>query len=202
MNGAASGVIHAAMLKLGKILNPEAFGIKTPLAGFFLGMVLLAMGRRLFWLFVGVVGFIFAFDVVRRLLPQQPHNTALAIALAAGLIGALLAVSLQKIAIATAGFLAGGHLAPQVLRALGIATHLNHWVLFVIGGITGAVLMRLAFGFTLIVLSSLIGADLILQALHVKGRWFSILFVLISAAGFLFQSGLARPGHRGSKDQR
>ena len=191
-----SGAIYGAMLK------PEVFGIKTPLAGFFLGMVLLAMGRRLFWLFVGVVGFIFVFDVVGRLLPHQPHNTMLAVALAAGLIGALLAVSLQKIAIAAAGFLAGGHLAPQVLKALGIATHLNHWALFAVGGLAGAVLMRLAFGFALIVLSSLIGADLILQALHVKGRWFCMLFVLLSAAGFLFQSGLAKAGHRGSKDQK
>ncbi len=181
------------------MLDPGAIGLKMPLAGFFLGIILLTMGRRLFWLFVGVVGFIFSFHLVLRLLPHLSHSTALAIALVIGLAGALLAVSLQKIAIAAGGFLAGGHLLPQIMKMAGM-THQHHWALFIIGGIAGAVLMSLAFGFALIVLSSLIGADLVLQALHIGGRRFSpILFVLIAAAGFLFQSGLIKPGRSGNR---
>lgn len=185
------------------MFRPGTLGtIKTPLAGFFLGMILLVMGRRLFWLFVGVVGFVFGFHLARRLLPHQPHSTAFVIGLAMGLVGALLAVSLQKIAIAAAGFLAGGHLLPQAVKAFGMATHQNHWVLFIAGGIAGAVLMSLAFGFALIVLSSLMGADLILQALHTGGRWYSILLVLFSVTGVLLQSGLLRPGRSGSRQRR
>lgn len=184
------------------IFKPGTLGIKTPLVEFFLGVLLLATGRRLYWLFIGVVGFIFGFDLARWLLPHQPRGTAVAVGLVFGLAGAILAVFLQKVAIAAAGFLAGGHLLPQVMRAFGMATHQNHWVLFIAGGIAGALLMSLAFGLALIVLSSLAGADLILHALRTGGRWRSILFVLFSAAGVLLQSGLIRPGRSGSRSRR
>ena len=168
-------------------------GLKTPLAGFIAGVALLTMGRRLFWFFVGVAGFIFGFDIVRLLLPREPHKEVLIIALVIGLICALMAVALQKIAIAAGGFLAGGYLLTRILNAFGMAAHQPYWVLFIAGGIIGAFLMVLAFGFALIVLSSLLGADLVLQALGLGGKVFTVLFVLLSVLGFAFQYGLIRP---------
>ena len=170
----------------------EIPGLELPLARFILGVLLLAMGRRLFWLFVGVAGFAFGFEAVRHLLPHQPHSEALVISLLIGLICAVAAVSLQKFAIALGGFLAGGRLLPLILYTFGITVHQRHWVLFIIGGIIGAVLMSLAFGFALTLLSSLLGADLILHALNLQGRVFTILFVLLTALGFALQYGLVR----------
>lgn len=180
----------------------EILGLKIPLAGFALGVILLTMGRRLFWLFVGVVGFIVGFDFVRQMLPRQPYNEAIIIALAIGLMGALLAVSLQKIAIAAGGFLAGWRLLPKLLSTFGIAVHQHHLAILVAGGIIGAVLMSMAFDFALTVLSSLLGADLILQALGLAGRVYSVLFVLLSALGFALQYGLIRSKPSRSKTQR
>lgn len=167
-----------------------------------LGVVLLTMGGRLFWLFIGVVGFIFGFDLAGVLLYHQPHDLVLIVALIIGLVCAFLAVSLQKIAVAVGGFLAGGHLFPELLKILGIEVHWHYWVLFVLGGIIGAVLMFLAFDFALALLSSLIGAHLILQALHLEGKTFIILFVILSAMGFALQYGLVSPGPRGKTRPR
>ncbi len=159
---------------------------------FLLGIIMLTMGRRLFWLFLGAVGFVLGFDLAGRMLPHQPYDVVLIIALIAGLIGAVLAVVFQKFAIVAGGFLAGGHLLIQVLREFGMATHQHHWLLFIAGGIIGAVLMSLAFGLALIVLSSFMGAILILQALHLGGRGISFLFIVLSALGIAIQYGLIR----------
>jgi hypothetical protein len=160
------------------------------LAIFFLGVILLTMGGRLFWLFIGVVGFIFGYDFAGTLLAHQPHYVVEVVALLVGLICAVLAVYLQKFAIAIAGFLAGGHLFPQLFAMLGFAAaHQYHWLLYIVGGIIGAVLMLLTFQFALILLSSLIGTNMVLHALHLEGRGFIILFVLLFALGFALQYG-------------
>ena len=73
------------------------------------GGLLLVAGRKLFWLFVGVVGFAIAFVLATRYLRIEPEWLSFIIALAAGVAGALLAVVLKQLAIALAGFLAGGY---------------------------------------------------------------------------------------------
>lgn len=175
------------------MLIPGIPGLKIPLVKFFLGVILLTMGSRLFWLFVGVAGFIFGFDSAGRLLPHLPHDVLLAVALIVGFLCAVLAIYLQKIAIAVVGFLAGGHFFPQVLKAFGLAAHQHYWVLFIVGGIIGAVLMILSFDLALTVLTSLIGAHMILQSLHLGGRWLTVLFVCLSVLGIAVQYGLLRP---------
>ena len=42
-----------------------------------LGIALLVMGGRLFWLFLGGVGFVFAFDLAERTIHSQPHSVIL-----------------------------------------------------------------------------------------------------------------------------
>jgi len=71
------------------------------------GAFLLGFGRSLYWLFVGGVGFLAANTLASRLLEGSPRMLVLAIAVAAGLLGALLAILLQKFAVGLAGFLAG-----------------------------------------------------------------------------------------------
>ena len=86
-------------------------GIKTMI--FFrliLGIFMLTAGSRLFWLFLGAVGFISGFDLAEKVMQSQPHDIIIIVALLAGLVGALLAVFLQKIAVLAGGLLAGGSL--------------------------------------------------------------------------------------------
>ena len=84
-----------------------------------LGGVLLVLGRKLFWLFVAGVGFAVGMFVTPLLLPDAPQGVTLAVAVALAVLGAVLAITLQKIAIGLVGFIAGGLIALWLLRALG-----------------------------------------------------------------------------------
>ncbi len=158
----------------------------------FLGIALLVMGGRLFWLFLGGVGFVFAFDFAERTVHNQPHSVILVIALFAGALGAMVAIFLQKFAVLAGGFLAGGYLLIELLKALGIGIGDYHWLVFIAGGLAGAVLMSVVFGWTLIIISSLIGSILILQSFHFGHQLSELVFICLGILGIIIQSGLIR----------
>ena len=93
------------------------------------GLALLILGKKLFWLFVGAIGFIGASDMASRYFSGLPDWQILIVAVAAGLLGALLAVFFQKAAILLVGFYAGGYLVvslfSQVWTLTGILCHNN-----------------------------------------------------------------------------
>ena len=124
------------------------------------GLAALLFGRQLFWLFVGIVGFLVGFELATRLITGQPDWIILLIALVAGLLGALLAVFLQYVAVAVAGFLAGGYALFTLLRTLDLMPDMEwaRWGLLIVGGIIGAALILLLYDWALIVLSAGTGA--------------------------------------------
>ena len=165
-----------------------------------LGMLLLAFGRRLFWLFVGAVGFVAGARFAERFLPGQPDDVIIIFCLVVGVVCAILAVTLRKAALAVAGFLAGGYLLTQLLAAggqmhfqfAGANGDFTPWLAFLIGGIVGALLMNALFNWTLIVLSSLSGAAIICESLHAAPQITSAVFTGLAILGVLVQSGLVR----------
>ncbi len=158
----------------------------------FLGIALLVMGRRLFWLFLGGVGFVSGFDFAERMIHGQSHSVILIIALFAGALGAMVAIFLQKFAVVAGGFFAGGYLLTELLKVLGVRIGDYHWFLFIAGGLVGAVLMSVVFGWTLIILSSLIGSILISQTFHFGERLSEFLLISLVLVGIVIQSGLVR----------
>ena len=126
------------------------------------GIVLLISGRQMFWLLVAGLGVITGLTLVEPLLGGAEPIVVLAIALCAGVFGALLAIFVQKLAVGIAGFLAGGYLA--VLMAPYFGIH-GSWELLVwlCGGIFGAILMAIFFEYALVALSALAGAAIIIQ---------------------------------------
>ena len=168
-----------------------------------LGVLLLAFGRRLFWLFVGAVGFVGAIQFANRYLQGQPDETVVIFALIAGFVAAIMAVTLRKIALGAAGFLVGGYLFMNLLAATGQehqvalavgqgGAQLAPWLAFLVGGLLGAVLMNALFVWTLIVLSSMSGAALICESLRLQSQPSSIIFTVLVFVGVLAQSGLMR----------
>ena len=155
-----------------------------------IGGALLLLGRRLFWLFLMGVGFAAGSVFALELVSGQEGWMPLAIALGAGLVGALLALMAQKLAVGVAGFLAGGYLA-YVLAGTRIA-ELPPWAVFVIGGILGAILLALLFNWALIALSSLVGAALVSQALPIAPPWQTVLFVALGCVGLAVQTRLIK----------
>src|SRR5690606_5717280 len=100
-----------------------------------LGLVVLLFGRQLFWLWVGVTGFLAGVTLSARFLSGQPNWIILLIGLIAGLVGALLAIVLQRLAIGIAGFVAGGYILVALLNLVGVTPGRLAWLPYVIGGI-------------------------------------------------------------------
>ena len=151
---------------------------------------MLTMGRRLYWLFLGGIGFVFGYDIAKQIIHGQPQTVIFVIALCAGVAGAMLAVMFQKFAVLLGGFLAGGYLFVALLKEYGGGIGHYHWLLFILGGVIGAVLMKVLFRWTLIVLSSFLGADLIVRSFHFGTQLTGLLFILLFLLGIAVQGGL------------
>jgi len=158
------------------------------------GIVLLIAGRKLFWLFVGLVGFIWGIHAATHFFPGRPEWMVLAIALTAGVLGALIALFLQWLAIGVAGFSAGAYIVASLLRVWGHGTGGLGWFFILIGGIVGLVLIIALFGWTVIILSSLAGAALITETVHMDHGFTVLLFIVLVVAGMIVQSRVS--GHR------
>jgi hypothetical protein len=155
-----------------------------------LGIVLLMMGRKLYWLFLGGIGFVFGYDIAKQLIHGQPQSVLFVIALCAGLAGAMLAVFFQKVAILVGGFVAGGYLLVELLKEYGGGIGHYHWLLFILGGVIGAILMKVLFRWTLIVLSSFVGSGLIIWSFHFGPQLARLLFIFLLIIGIAAQTGL------------
>ena len=168
-----------------------------PIFSILLGVVVLFFGRKLFWLCVAAIGFAAGVELAPHLVQDPSALLSLTIALLLGIIGALLALFLQKIAIAVLGFLAGGKLAGAIAAAFFVHYAQHSTIIFVIGGVVGAILLLVLFDWALIVVSSLIGAHLIVYqstiALPQSGS--IILFIGLAVVGILVQvASLRRSG--------
>jgi len=162
--------------------------LSVPIISALIGAVILLFGRRLFWLCVAAVGFAAGAEIAPHLVHEPSTLLALTVALVLGFIGALLALFLQKIAIAVAGFLTGGKLAVAIVAAF-FAQHAHSFgITFLIGGIIGALLLLALFDWALIVLSSVVGAHLIQSTLTLPPSGSTILFVGLAAIGIIVQA--------------
>ena len=74
----------------------------TQIVSLLVGIAVLLLGRKLFWLFVGAVGFVIGLGLAFQLLVEQPEWLILIAALVIGLAGAVLAIFAQKVAVVIA----------------------------------------------------------------------------------------------------
>jgi hypothetical protein len=159
-----------------------------------LGIVLLTLGRRLFWFFVGVVGFVAGLTLATQYLAEQPFWVILLAAVLAGLIGSTLGVFLQRLMISVAGFLAAGYVLVSLLGYFGVDLGNLTWLAFLVGGICGAILASLVFDLALVILSALSGATLIVQGLAAIVPGFAptlngFLILMLFFVGIAIQTG-------------
>src|SRR5438093_11730389 len=112
----------------------------TPLAfaHIVLGVLLLTSGRKLFWLFVAAIGFVAGAHIAAVWMQNAPPLAAFLVAVVFGVLGAVLARGVQKLAIALAGFFAGGYLFTLIVELGSLQAPGREWLSFLIGGIVGA----------------------------------------------------------------
>src|SRR5262245_28432482 len=105
---------------------------------------------------------------------------------AAGLIGALLAMLFQRVGFALGGFYAGGYAALIVAERFAPGT--VGGAAFVIGGVVGALFAAWLMDWAIIVLSSLVGAVLVVSSLSLQGAVGFVVYVVLAALGIALQA--------------
>jgi hypothetical protein len=156
---------------------------------FVLGAILLLIGRRLFWLLIATLGFLFAFSLVQRLAPESAEPLHWVLAIGAGLLGAVLAIFAQQLAVGAAGMLFGGYTTLWILERYGVDLGNWEWVALIAGGVIGAVLALAVLETALVVLSSILGAGLIVGASRLEGLPAAVLFAVLVIVGVAVQMG-------------
>ena len=154
------------------------------------GIAILILGRKLFWLFVGGIGFILGITLIPRILPGQSETIILTLALVAGLLGALLSLMLQKFAVGLAGFIAGGYIVYYLVNSLTMDVGQYYWLALIAGGILGAILAGSMFDWALILLSSASGAMLITQSLGLPSPMSIVVVCGLFIIGILIQGNI------------
>ena len=153
------------------------------------GIVLLTMGRKLFWLFIACIGFVFGYNLVAEAWTGSSAETQLIAGAAFGLVCALLAIFLQKLAIGIGGFIAGGYLAMAAMQIAGFqTTGLITILAVVVGGLIGILLMSMVFEGALVTFSALAGAAVILEGNTLSPTLQTIFFILMVIAGIAWQT--------------
>ncbi|MEP6709260.1 MAG: DUF4203 domain-containing protein [Verrucomicrobiota bacterium] len=168
--------------------------LPLPILSVLIGLAVLLFGRKLFWLFVAAVGFAIGIEITPHLMQHPPAWLAIAVALILGLMGALLAIVLQKFAIAVVGFLAGARLAIMIAGAFFVEYAHYYGITFLIGGILGAILLLVLFDWALIILSSVEGAHLIQNAIQLPPTGAGIFFVALVVLGIIVQAAMMGRG--------
>jgi hypothetical protein len=168
----------------------------VPIISILVGAAILLFGRKLFWLFVAALGFAVGIEIAAYFMRDPPVWLTLVVALGFGLLGAVLAILLQKIALALAGFIAGGRLAWALSAAFFVEHTHYRGITFVIGGILGALLLLSLFDWVLILLSSVEGAHLIGKGIPLPEKGAVILFVVLTVIGVVVQGSMLRGSRR------
>lgn len=152
-----------------------------------LGIAVLTLGRKLFWLATAAVGFILGLTLAAQGLTDQPDWLTLLIALLAGGVGALLAIFVQKLAVGLAGLVLGGYTIIVLLDIFGLGLAEWAWLLIIGGGILGIILALSLLEPALIILSVLAGAILIIQATNFSPLVSGLLFLILLVVGLTVQ---------------
>lgn len=158
------------------------------------GIFQLLLGRRLFWLMVGIAGFLAGISVTISVLDWSPW-LKLMVGVGIGIVFAILAVLIQKPMAAIVAFLAFGVAVLFLARLFGIELgHGIFWILFVVGGLIGAILAFTLYDWALIIGTSLLGASSVSAGLNAllnspgSRLLASVTFLILVAVGIAYQS--------------
>ena len=158
---------------------------------FIIGIALLAMGRRLFWVFVGSAGFILGMALATH-FANGASGVVVVAALVGGVVGLVLLTFAQQLAIGLGGFVLGGYAVSFFCLSTGLIGSQWLWLTSIAGGIVGVVLIFAIFDFALIFLSSLGGAALIIQGLDLTRGLTWVAYGVLITLGVAVQTGMLK----------
>jgi hypothetical protein len=155
------------------------------------GVLLLLLGRRILWLFLGILGFFVTRLLALTYLPDLSGQTTLIIALAGGGLAASLILLAEKLAVTGGGVLGGAFVGAFVWQQLVPGAGGMPWIGIVAGAILGFLIVRFVVKLALAIMASAVGAALLALALP-EPEYRMIAFVVLLIVGLVLQSGLLR----------
>lgn len=120
------------------------------------GLVLALVGRQVFWLAVGLAGFLVTSSIAAALLPDLDPTVVTIAAVAIGVVGAIITLrSLRLVASLAGGLLLA--VAARALFVLYVDDSAWQWGVFAVAGVFGWLLVRGLFDVGIIVTTALGG---------------------------------------------
>ena len=153
-----------------------------------LGGALLLFGRRLYWLALAAGGFVVGLGVAERVFETHDQLMQIGVGVLLGILGAVLAIVAQEVAIMIAGFFIGGLGTLWLILTLVEKPDVTMWLVVVVGAIVGVVMAKKLFEAALIVVSAIVGATLLVQALALQPPHNAWVFVALVAVGVMAQA--------------
>ena len=168
---------------------PTPFG-PWPLEGLValvLGVLLLAFGRRLYWLALLGVGFFAGLLAADHFVHGVDPDIRLVAALACGVGGAALAFFAQKVAVLLAGFLAGAGAVVAGLPLVWPEVGPWLWPVAIVGGLIGLGFANALFDLALLLLTCAVGALLVARALPLSPAVGTVVASVLFCLGLVIQ---------------
>ncbi len=159
----------------------------SPVPPIVVGGILLIYGRRLYWLALGGVGFAIGLFLAERYLAFS-SMVELGVAFLAGVLGAVVAVVAQKIAVTLGGFFLGAYLAYMLAQPWAAELEYQIWWVAVLGAVLGVCFAAFLFDAALIVVSSLVGAGLVVRAIELEPLHQTWAYLGLMIFGVMLQS--------------
>lgn len=157
-----------------------------------IGFMLLSTGGQLYWFFAGVVAFLIGDFVAIRFFNFDPGADVILIGLGSAAIGILLTITARKPAMILIGFLAGVLAASTLPELFNWAPEFNLWYLLIAGGVLGGLFVFFAYSYAVVLLSAIIGAQLIAVSVHLAGVDPLVMFLAVLVLGIGVQLLLAQ----------
>lgn len=150
-----------------------------------LGAIVLLFGRKLFWAFVAIAGFLIGVEVAGSLMADQSVGLQILVGIGLGVAGAIVAVVAERVGFALAGLFAVGYLS--VIAGGVLMPDLNPLVWFIAGGLCGAILAAVLMDRAIIVLSSFVGATAIVAPMKFSPNLALVATIGLIIVGIAFQ---------------
>lgn len=194
-----------------------SFYIKSEHVLLALGILCLILGRKLVWLVVATIGFVLAQEALTSILAdpgkvqqveeigkmvdlnklrgtdQSNESLILVLSAIAGIAGAVFTKFFKNIAVVIAGYTIAGVVLSNHASEWGIASVEHQRLVFIAGGIVGSLVISFLLDAGLMLISIVLGADLILKFLDIQdSRMEMWMFAGLSLLGFLIQGGVVK----------
>jgi len=154
------------------------------------GILTLFYGRRLFWVFAALIGFIFGLMIASQLTPDMADFIRILIAIGVGTLCGIMTVYAEKLMIILVGFLGFG-ISGYLLISLFDFSSLVNWIIFLISGSIGAVYITRHIEWVVIIVSALLGSLMVSigvsKFVHTNFLIDLLVFIALLSVGIFFQ---------------